>query len=184
MRHFFPRLPENAASIRLAAMSEKNLTYSDVLRAFSSSQIRYAIVGGFAVVAHGAMRLTMDLDLAITLNTHDLKKAWEILKQLDFKIQQPVLKSDFVNPTRLKQIAQEKHARALTFYHAKQPYLVIDLMIDENAELKDEEIVEMFFLGVRCPIITLKKLIELKAKSDREKDLADARSLRKIKKSK
>ena len=39
------------------------------------------------------------------------------------------------------------------------------------------------FIGFRCPVIAVKKLIELKKRSGRKKDLEDIRELKKVKKS-
>ena len=39
-----------------------------VTRAFAKARVRYALVGGYAVALHGAIRGTMDIDLVIGLS--------------------------------------------------------------------------------------------------------------------
>ena len=42
--------------------------FHDLLEALSSAGVRFVVVGGFAMVLHGATYVTFDLDLAISLD--------------------------------------------------------------------------------------------------------------------
>jgi len=53
-----------------------------VLQAFQEEDVRYLIAGGLAVVAHGYGRLTMDVNVAIALDSGNIKRAWRALEAL------------------------------------------------------------------------------------------------------
>jgi hypothetical protein len=56
-----------------------------VIQALNEAKIRYLVAGGLAVVAHGYLRFTADLDLIFHLEESNLKKALSLLKSLGYK---------------------------------------------------------------------------------------------------
>ncbi len=44
------------------------LDYQELLKALNREQVQFVIVGGYAMVVHGASTVTNDLDFAIALN--------------------------------------------------------------------------------------------------------------------
>ena len=48
--------------------------YEDVFRALNKGKVRYAVAGGVAVVLHGYIRFTADLDLIIHLEEKNIDK--------------------------------------------------------------------------------------------------------------
>lgn len=140
------------------------------------------IIGGFAAVAHGVVRVTMDLDLAILLNEKNLSQIWKVLKKLGFVIRQPISESLFIQPKELLRLSDEKGMKAISFYHKKQQYLVIDILFDKEFQFADKDIVMMNLFGMKCPILSIEKLIALKKNAGRKKDLEDIDELSKIKK--
>ena len=46
-----------------------------IVKSLNAAGVRYLIAGGMAVVAHGYLRLTMDLDLILDLNEENLRAA-------------------------------------------------------------------------------------------------------------
>ena len=53
-----------------------------IVRALNKSGVRYLIVGGLAVVAHGYLRFTADLDLMLDLETANVNRCIDALKTL------------------------------------------------------------------------------------------------------
>ncbi len=43
--------------------------YEEVFRKLSDREVKYAVAGGVALVLHGVVRLTADLDLIVELST-------------------------------------------------------------------------------------------------------------------
>ncbi len=57
-----------------------------LLRALHEQAIEYIIVGGFAVSAHGFIRVTNDLDIVPSPTAENLKRLAELLRELDASI--------------------------------------------------------------------------------------------------
>lgn len=55
---------------------------SDVLQNLSEAGVRYLLVGGYASVIHGVPRTTVDLDLALDPDPHNVEKGLEVLRGL------------------------------------------------------------------------------------------------------
>ena len=53
-----------------------------IVKSLNAAGVRYLIAGGMAVVAHGYLRLTMDLDLILDLNEENLRAAVGALSEL------------------------------------------------------------------------------------------------------
>ncbi len=47
--------------------------YEEVFRKLTDREVKYAVAGGVALVLHGVVRLTADLDLIVELSTMSLK---------------------------------------------------------------------------------------------------------------
>ncbi len=53
------------ASEELPMEAELNEDFKDLLKLFTSNNVRYLLIGGYAVIVHGHPRLTNDLDPVI-----------------------------------------------------------------------------------------------------------------------
>jgi len=45
------------------------MIYEEILRALNARKVNYVVVGGVALVLHGVVRMTADLDLIVRLET-------------------------------------------------------------------------------------------------------------------
>ena len=142
------------------------------------------VVGGFASIAHGVVRATMDLDLAIHVDDKDLKIAWDCLKNIGFVCRQPVQEEVFCNAQKLVEIMKQKNAKAMTFYHPDKPYLVVDLLMGPSFDPTNERKVCMTLFGVQVPVTTFEHLLDMKRAAGRPKDLEDIRELEMVKRRK
>src|SRR5687768_6656731 len=61
-----------------------------IVRALNQHQVQYLIVGGLAVVAHGYVRFTADVDLLLGVDGQNLRRAVDALRALDFRPRAPV----------------------------------------------------------------------------------------------
>lgn len=71
-----------------------------VICALNSAGIRYLIVGGLAVNAHGFERMTRDIDLVIQLDEINCKSALRSLLQIDYQLAIPESPESFANPEK------------------------------------------------------------------------------------
>lgn len=66
--------------------------------ALNAAGVRYVIVGGLAVMAHGYQRTTVDLDLVVQLVPQNLLTALEALASLGYQPRIPVSAEQFADP--------------------------------------------------------------------------------------
>jgi hypothetical protein len=155
------------------------LTYKDILQQFTRSKINFCVIGGFAAVAHGVVRVTMDLDLAILTVPKNLSASWDLLNKLGFECRIPITKNQFQDPNFLESASIEKGLKAVSFFHRDTPFIVVDLLFTKEFQFTKKDIVLMDLFDVSVPVISLKNLIGLKKLAGRPKDLEDIRELKK-----
>lgn len=142
-----------------------NQDYKEFFQLLNENNVRYLIVGGYAVAFHGHPRYTKDIDVWIWIDSENAKK---IIKTLnDFGFGSLGLKeSDFLEPEIIIQLGYAPNR--------------IDLIMgvpgvdfeESYANRVDEEID-----GVRLSFIDLENLRKAKRASGRLQDLADLENL-------
>ena len=151
-----------------------------VLRALSSRGARFAVAGGFACLAHGVVRVTLDLDLLVEMSDDNLACLWDTLIALGFVTQQPVSRADVVSAESLSRLAREKHTQALSWVHGTHPFVIVDLLVGEEFRWSTALIEEIHLFGLPVPVLRREELIRLKRAAGREKDLVDLRELERL----
>jgi hypothetical protein len=156
------------------------MDYADILRGLTKSGARFAVAGGFAALAHGVVRVTMDLDLVVDVQDDNLELLWGALTDLGFSPLQPIPKDTAVSAEALLRIANEKGMQAFSWSHGSQPFLIVDLLIGPPFQWNEalQEKVKMF--GVDARVLRKEELIRLKRSAGRDKDLADVRELERL----
>lgn len=156
--------------------------YEKELRALSAAKIDYVVCGGAAVVMFGFSRLTVDLDLIVSLEKDNLSKLYDTLLQLGYKIRVPIQKDDFVRKEILAKLAKEKNMKVLSFYDPKDSFKTMDIVV--NLPTIDKILKRKKFIKVgnfNIPIIFIDDLIKMKEDLARPKDIIDAENLKIIK---
>ena len=152
-----------------------------IVSALNQHQVRYLIVGGLAVVAHGYVRFTADLDIILAVDTQNLQRAVKALESLGYKPRAPVAIEQFVDPAARRQWAEEKGMVVFTLFSAAHPATEIDLFIEpplDFAEAYSRAKRMEVAAGVPATFCGLDDLIELKSKAGRPRDLEDINQLR------
>ncbi len=146
----------------------------DVCSALDKAKVPYAIVGGYAVALHGAMRGTVDVDVAIQWSLKNLQNAEKALKQLRLISLIPVT-AETVFHFREEYI-QNRNLIAWNFYDPSNPLNQVDIIINYNLKsLRETKKVETAFGSIR--ILSLSELIKMKKASGRPQDLEDVKAL-------
>lgn len=152
-----------------------------VLSALNDAGVRYVVVGGLAVVLHGHVRFTADLDIVIHLERRNVVVALEVLRALGLRPTVPVRAEDFADePTREGWI-ETKGMKVLGLSDPDDPYGVhVDVFVREPfpfAKLREDSVTAA--LGDQMvPIASIPHLIVMKADTGRMKDAEDVRVLR------
>ncbi|MBS1249777.1 MAG: hypothetical protein MAG431_01361 [Chloroflexi bacterium] len=131
----------------------------------NANEVRYLIIGGYAVAFHGYPRYTKDIDVWIWVNSENAKRVIKTLKDFGFA-SLGLKEEDFLEKDTIIQLG-----------HAPNR---IDLIMgapgvefEECFEARIEEKVD----GVNISFIDLKNLKKAKKASGRLQDLADIENL-------
>jgi hypothetical protein len=159
-----------------------SMFYKSIFDALSAHKIRYVVVGGVAVVLHGVVRLTADLDLAISLDPDNLKKFVEVMDELGFTPRAPVGVQEFVSPACRASWKKEKGMVAFTFYHPQKTIQQVDVFIEDIIPFADLErdAVTFDIFGINVKVVSFPHLKQLKLISGRPEDMADLEALDEI----
>jgi hypothetical protein len=159
------------------------MDYEKVFKALNKAKVKYVIAGGIAVVLHGFMRLTNDLDLIVFLQKQNLGKFFDALKRIGYMPKVPVTKEQFQDHQQRAMWKKEKGMIVFSFVHRNPPFEMIDMFVDEP--IKFDEIYRLHekikLKSVVVPVIGVDHLIRLKQKASRPKDLDDIVQLKHIK---
>jgi len=149
------------------------------LAALEESEVRYLVVGGVAVVLHGHLRTTLDLDLVIQLEQENLKKALRALAGLGFHPRAPVPLQAFADRNAREAWIREKNMVVFSLWHPEDSSFVIDIFVEEpfdfNATYSRALVVSL--PESQATVIAIEDLIRMKRDTGRPKDLEDVQAL-------
>lgn len=148
-----------------------------VCQAFTDNNVDYAIVGGYAVALHGAVRGTVDVDAVLTWKKENLLNAEAALKSLGLQSRHP-LNAELVFNHRERYIS-DRNLIAWSFWNPNNPAEQVDLIIDHD--LSDMNTTESQLGESSIKVLAKADLIAMKERSGREQDFQDIEALRSIK---
>lgn len=139
-----------------------NSDFSDLLKAFNDNNVRYLVIGGYALVQYAEPRFTKDLDLWIST---DRENAGAVFKAL----------SEFGAP--LSDMTEVDFAEEGYFYQIGVPPVRVDILMgipgvrfDQAWERRNE----VMFDELMVRFISKDDLIKAKRAAGRPQDLIDA----------
>lgn len=145
-----------------------------VCEALEKAGVPYAIVGGYAVALHGAVRGTVDVDIAIQWSLKNLQNAEKALKKMGLISLVPIDSTSLFH-FRIEYI-EKRHLIAWNFYDPSNPLNQVDIVI--NYDLKNIRHTKTIHTSAgKIRILSLKDLIEMKKASGRPQDLEDIKAL-------
>ena len=141
----------------------------EFLQLCNKHNLRYLVVGGYAVSTHGYPRTTKDLDVCSELTEENAELMIKVIDEFGFGSRK-LTKGDFLKKDFVTQLGY--------------PPLRIDIIndMDEVSFAKaweNKKIVEMF--GVPVKFIGYNELLKMKEKAGRPQDLADIDKLKRRK---
>lgn len=149
---------------------------SRVSGALEAAGVRYALVGGYAVALHGAVRGTVDIDLVLHWTRRELKAAEAALAGIGLVSRLPV-NADDVFQFR-DEYLRNRNLIAWNFYNPQDLSEQVDIVISED--LRGKRRVRMETLAGPVQVLSRKDLIAMKKASGRPQDLADVEALEKL----
>ncbi len=157
-------------------------TFESVMQALEDHGVRYVLVGGLAVVAHGHGRMTHDIDLVIELVPANILRAFAALATLGYEPRVPVDAAAFACAENRRRWIAEKGMTVLNFYSEQHRTTPIDLFVAEPFDFDAVHAcaLESEVEGVRFRYADLRTLIQMKEAAGRPIDLDDVQHLRLI----
>lgn len=154
---------------------------SAVIEALNTAEVRYLVAGGLAVVAHGYLRFTNDVDLVIQLKADNIRRAFQALGGLGYRPLVPITYEKFADATNRAKWIREKGMKVLQFWSDDHRETPIDLFVEEPFDFDVEyeaALVKSLFGRIEVRVVALLTLIAMKEAADRPEDRIDVEHLR------
>lgn len=148
-----------------------NQDFLDLLSAFNAAEVRYLVVGAYAVGVHGHPRATKDLDVWIEASVENAARIMNAL-------------ATFGAP--MENLEARDFERPGTGFMMGIPPRRIDVLTQIDGVQFDQvepRAIEASFDGVPTKVIGLEDLLTNKRASGRLQDLADVRALERLRSS-
>jgi hypothetical protein len=142
-----------------------NSDFTDLLNLFNDNNVRYLVIGGYAVIQYGEPRFTKDLDLWISTDKENAGAVYNALKL-------------FGAP--LAGLTEEDFAKEGYFYQMGNPPIRIDILMGipgGDFEQAWGHRNQVDFGSLTVPFISKNDLIKVKLASGRIQDISDAKAL-------
>lgn len=146
----------------------------DICSALNMAKVPYAIVGGYAVALHGAIRGTVDVDVVIHWSLKNLLDTETAFKQMGLVSLLPIT-ADTLFHFREEYI-QNRNLIAWNFYDPCNPLNQVDIIINYDLKsTRNTKTIKTSLGTVR--ILSISDLIKMKKASGRPQDLEDVKAL-------
>lgn len=159
----------------------KLAAFEAVARALNAAGVRYLVAGGLAVNAHGYIRLTMDIDVVISLDGDNVHRAFAALADIGYRPSVAVTADAFARPEQRRRWREEKHMQVLSFYSDTFRATPVDVFVDEPFDFAEEAAAALrgdLVPGLSVGFVSIPTLIRMKQLAGRARDLDDIEHLR------
>jgi len=151
-----------------------------IVKALNEANVRYLVVGGLAVVAHGFVRFTADIDLVLEPDRAAMERAVEALSGLHYRPRAPVPFGEFADPDNRERWAREKGLAVFSASSPEHQATEVDLFVEMPfdfeqvyARAEKKEVAP----GLEATFVGLADLIEMKRAAGRPQDIQDVENL-------
>ena len=144
-----------------------------VCSTLNAAKVRYAVVGGYAVALHGAVRGTVDIDIVLRWSRKDLQKVETALNKIKLVSKLPLTHEDVF--LYRDEYIKNRNLIAWNFYNPGDMTEQLDVII--NFDAKGKKVLNKMINNVTVPVLNVHDLIEMKKKSGRKQDKEDAKAL-------
>ena len=152
-----------------------------IINALSSEEVRYLVVGGLAVVAHGYVRYTVAMDLVVALEPDNVRRCMLALTGLGYQPRVPVSAEAFADAQTREEWIRDRGMVVFQLTSDHHPEPPVDIFVTEPFDF-DEEYGRAAWRhlpgGLKVPVVSLEELLAMKIATDRPKDRLDVEKLR------
>jgi len=147
-----------------------------VTQALQDGRVPYALVGGYAVALHGAVRGTVDVDLVIRLREQVFRRTEKALNALGLRSRLPVTAAEVFQFR--EEYVRNRNLTAWTFVNPSLPSEIVDVILTEG--LDDMEIRKIKVHGQVLRLASIADLIRMKQGTGRPQDQEDIKALKRL----
>jgi len=146
----------------------------------AAGEVRYLVVGGLAVNAHGFSRFTKDVDLVLQLERDNVLRAFSALGRLGYRPNVPVTAEGFADADTRAGWARDKGMQVLQLWSDEHLQTPIDLFVSEPFafDVEYERALVKPLAGVPVRFVCVRTLIAMKEAVGRAQDRVDVENLR------
>jgi hypothetical protein len=101
-----------------------------IVRALNAAEVRYLIAGGLAVVAHGYVRFTADLDVILDLQDDNVRRGLQALDALGYQPRAPVPLMEFADSNKRLQWLRDKGLTVFSLFSRQHAATEVDLFVE------------------------------------------------------
>jgi hypothetical protein len=147
-----------------------------VIEALRSARVAHALVGGYAVALHGAVRGTVDIDIVLRFGEQQFVAAEQALAGIGLRPRLPVTA---VEVFRFREeYIRNRNLRAWTFVNPDKPSEIVDVILTHD--LGKMKVVRKRVQGTMVPLVSIDDLLAMKRRTGRPQDVEDAKALEKL----
>jgi hypothetical protein len=154
---------------------------SAIIEALNSAGVRYLIAGGLAVVAHGHVRFTADLDLFLDLEKENLSRAVGAFAGLGYRPRAPVPLADFIDAAKRDSWIRDKGLTVFSLFSPTHAATEIDIFVEAPCDFEPAfarcsrmEIAPSLI----ATFVSFEDLLAMKKRAGRPEDIEDINRLR------
>jgi predicted nucleotidyltransferase len=150
-----------------------------LLAALNHAGVRYVVVGGVAVVLHGYLRATADLDLVLAMDEQNLRNALQTFDGIGFQSRAPVPLAAFADASERQRWIDEKNLQVFSLWHSKMPGFEVDLFVESPLPFDDlyARAVRVDLGETTVSVAAIDDLVAMKRAAGRPRDVEDVEAL-------
>ena len=171
-------MPTARRNVILSRMEVRSV--EAIVRALNEAQVRYLIVGGLAVNAHGYVRLTRDVDIVLALDPSNATLGLQTLLRIGYHLAVPAKPEEFANAETREDWRRNKNMIVLKLWSDEHRRTPVDIFVYEPFDFESEHRLAIKLevcTGVLAPVVSLATLLEMKRSAARPQDLIDVDEL-------
>ena len=154
-----------------------------IVRALNEAKVRYLIVGGLAVNAHGFVRLTQDVDIVLALDPANASLGLYTLLEIGYRLGMPARPGEFADAATRENWRLTKQLIVLKLWSDTHRRTPVDIFVYEPFNFTEEsKIANQLEVspGLFAPVVSLPTLLEMKRSAGRPQDLIDIEELQRM----
>ena len=151
-----------------------------IAQTLNQAGVRFLVAGGMAVVAHGLVRFTANLDLILDPESAALQRAIQALSALGYGPRAPVPFAAFADAEKRQRWATEKDLTVFSLFSRAHKDTEVDLFLECPLDFEaaySRALRTELPGGPTLTFVSLADLIELKRRAGRPHDLDDIAGL-------